>query len=157
MTNWRVIKAQKMNQMKKVRILRRIKILKRREKSLKMKATSRIKKTIKALRKMILKMKMNQMITSSKQIDEIEGGLAINLSPPKYRMGLNEMLRKALNQTKKKTKMRRMSKMKEKKTKNSRRKLMALKLEIRLLNLKIKNCCLKTKSSNKSWSSLDHS
>ena len=83
MTNWRVIKAQKMNRMKKVRILRRSKILKRREKSLKMKATSRIKKTIKAPRKMILKMKMNQMITSSKQIDEIEGGLAINLSPPK--------------------------------------------------------------------------
>ena len=83
MTNLRVIKAQKMNQMKKVRILRRSKILKRRENNLKMKATSRIKKTIKALRKMILKMKMNQMITSSKQIDVLEGGLARNLSLPK--------------------------------------------------------------------------
>ena len=83
MTNWRVIKAQKMNRTKKVWNLRRGKILKSREKSLKMKATSRIKKTIKALRKMILKMKMNQMITSSKQIDAFEGGLVINLSPPK--------------------------------------------------------------------------
>jgi hypothetical protein len=82
-----------------------------------MKATSKIKKTIKVLGRMILKMKMNQR-RRNQLVDPFEGGLAINLSPQKLRVGLNEMLFKALNQSKKRKK-RRMSKMKEKKTKNS--------------------------------------